>query len=384
MDMISATLSFYYLHNSLYFNRPPPPQILAMVRRMSPYSEIVVDQGVVLPSIEMNPTFPADDDLKGLIYQFPRAFMVHHIASQAMSLIRCDSPSLQNSEVTDATDATSTSSWPSMETFAAHLVSGMSISRATLVVSSIYMDRLRTALSVNARGTASTPYRILLASLIVSHKCHHDVRIKNKAWLKCTRGSGYVGFGFTLREVNSMERELLSSLDYNTLIGKQDIVNFLLPFLKAKETNVEIKASNIHKNLIPLVQRSEGHLPRRLGNDLNDVFIAATTLQMLSRQHQGGIHRAASSLQSTASSSPLQTLSLPTPLGTNSDKVRPSQRLSKIRGRIPFTSGKSSKGKEIVRKRQYEVDSIAEKEGLSAGQLKSGKNIEYLTRATCE
>ena len=351
---------------------------------MSPYSEIVVDQGLVLPSIERNPTFPADDDLKGLIYQFPRAFMVHHIAGQAMSLIRCDSPSLQNSEVTDATDATSTSSWPSMETFAAHLVSGMSISRATLVVASIYMDRLRTALSVNARGTASTPYRILLASLIVSHKCHHDVRIKNKAWLKCTRGNGYVGFGFTLREVNSMERELLSSLDYNTLIGKQDIVNFLLPFLEAKDTNVEIKASNIHKNLMALVQRSEDHLTRRLGNGLDDVSIAATTLQMLSRQHSGGIHRDASPLQSTASESPLQTLSLPTPRGTNTGKARLRQRLSKIRGRIPFGSGESSKGKGIIRKRHYEVDSIAEKEGLLAGQPKGGKKIEHLTRATCE
>lgn len=350
---------------------------------MSPYTGIVVDQGLVSLSNERNPTFPAEDDLNWLIYQLPRAFMVQYIAGQATSLIRCDSRPLQNFEVADATDAASTSSWPSMETFAAHLISGMSISRATLVVSSIYMDRLRTALSVNARGAPSTPYRILLASLIISHKCHHDVRIKNKAWLKWTRCDGYVGFGLTLREVNSMERELLSSLNYNTLVGKQDIINFLLPFLEAKDINVEIKASNIHKNLVPLVQRSEDHLTSRPSNRLDDVSIAAKALQMLSQQYSGGIHRDASPLQSTAFPSPLQTLSLPTPRGTNTRKARLRRRLSKIRGRIPFGSGESSKGKEIIRKRHYEVDSIAEKEGLLAGQPKGGKKIEHLTRATC-
>jgi hypothetical protein len=292
--------------------------------------------------------------------------MAKYLANQALNLIRFDTVSLQSPGSTTSTGGTNKSSWPSVGTFAAHLVRGMSISRAVMVISSIYMDRLRNALPVNARGVPSTPYRILLASLIISYKCHHDERIKNKPWLRWTRCKGYEGFGFTLQEVNSMEREFLSSLDYHTLTKDQEIVDSLAPVLGGSCMDLEIQASNLLRNFLsPAQMRGECHL-RRDHYGANEIEIAAGALQELTRGPSRGKEQPASHIGSTESSSPSQTLFLPKPCHMITRKTRLRRRLSKIWNRGAYRAGQSSKVKGLAQTNYDEVDGGSETECLLA------------------
>ncbi|ORZ14065.1 hypothetical protein BCR42DRAFT_492707 [Absidia repens] len=89
----------------------------------------------------------------------------------------------------------------------------------TLLVALILLTRLSQRLGHVTTGMASAPQRILLASLIVSTKLIHDTSPKNKHWKE------YASNYFELNEINLMEKQFLTLMDFNLSISKTDFQN---------------------------------------------------------------------------------------------------------------------------------------------------------------
>jgi hypothetical protein len=76
-----------------------------------------------------------------------------------------------------------------------------------------------------------TVHRIFLASLILAAKNLNDSSPKNKHWARYSAVRGYENFGFSITEVNLMEKQLLFLLDWDLRINSEDLYYHLEPFL---------------------------------------------------------------------------------------------------------------------------------------------------------
>ena len=172
--------------------------------------------------------------------------MVSYLGRQASLVIRCESnqqeptppstPPMDDDHDDDddeaLTDADSNSPpLPSIETFIASLVTRSQVQTPTLMSSLVYLARLRARLPPVAKGMRCTVHRIFLASLILAAKNLNDSSPKNKHWARYTAVKGYDGFGFSLPEVNLMERQLLFLLDWETRVTEEDLLQQLEPLL---------------------------------------------------------------------------------------------------------------------------------------------------------
>ncbi|KAJ5696749.1 hypothetical protein N7536_007161 [Penicillium majusculum] len=165
--------------------------------------------------------------------------MVSHLAQQAAQVIRCEAhvtntvnqngqptpPSTPPTEPSDLPDL------PSIEAFITSLVARSQVQVPTLMSCLVYLGRLRSRLPPVAKGMRCTVHRIFLASLILAAKNLNDSSPKNKHWARYTAVKGFESFGFSLPEVNLMERQLLFLLDWDLRITEQDLFTYLEPFL---------------------------------------------------------------------------------------------------------------------------------------------------------
>jgi PHO85 cyclin-1 len=168
--------------------------------------------------------------------------MIAYLATKASQVIRCDGvPELnknlpptppttppQNASAQASRDA----SLPSVEAFITSLVERSHVQVPTLMTSLVYLARLKARLPPVAKGMRCTVHRIFLASLILAAKNLNDSSPKNKHWARYSSVRGYEGFGFSITEVNLMEKQLLFLLDWDMRVNPEDLYYHLDPFMQ--------------------------------------------------------------------------------------------------------------------------------------------------------
>ncbi|KTW25958.1 hypothetical protein T552_03233 [Pneumocystis carinii B80] len=147
--------------------------------------------------------------------------MIVYLAEKANGVLQCvpiSQPSKYNVEF-------SYRNFPTLEHFISSLCEQSNVQVPTLMSSLVYLERLRCKLPRVAKGMMCTCHRVFLASLILAAKYLNDSSPKNKHWAK------YTNHLFSLTEVNLMEKQLLSLLEWDLSITMEDLYKALAPFL---------------------------------------------------------------------------------------------------------------------------------------------------------
>ena len=132
-------------------------------------------------------------------------------------------------------------SLPPLKVFIQGLVDRSHVQVPTLMSSLVYLSRLQQKLPTVAKGMRCTVHRIFLASLILAAKNLNDSSPKNKHWARYSAVKGYDGFGFSVTEVNLMEKQMLFLLDWDLQITNDDLFTHFEPFLDPIRSRLEVE-----------------------------------------------------------------------------------------------------------------------------------------------
>ncbi|GBC03858.1 hypothetical protein RclHR1_05370003 [Rhizophagus clarus] len=130
-------------------------------------------------------------------------------AGSCDSVLKCSQRSINNSSL------------PNLLHFIKDITTRSKVSKMTMVVGLIYVDRLKKNLPSSARGDFDTPYKIFLSAILVASKYLSDHSLQNKTIADITNGL------YTNKDVNTMERSFLGLLKYDLWVGSDEFNSFL-------------------------------------------------------------------------------------------------------------------------------------------------------------
>lgn len=195
--------------------------------------------------------------LDQFVYQPVSRNMITYLADAAFSVIACD-PNMMPPPAAEPRSSVSQlpptppqsppprpvrqedGPLPSLEEFITQLVVSSNVQVPTLMSTLVYLNRLKSQLQPMAKGLRCTTHRIFLASLILSAKYLNDSSPKNKHWATYSviQNEAY-NFGFSRTEVNLMEKQLLSLLNWELRITEDDLFREFAPFLAPIRHDIE-------------------------------------------------------------------------------------------------------------------------------------------------
>lgn len=193
--------------------------------------------------------------------------MVSYLAEKAREVIRCEQghphankhmlPTPPSTPPQDESRSPLQPALPSLEVFIQSLVDRSHVQVPTLMSSLIYLSRLQQRLPPVAKGMRCTVHRIFLASLILAAKNLNDSSPKNKHWARYSSVYGYDGFGFSLTEVNLMEKQLLQLLEWDLRINPEDLYTHLEPFLSPIRLRQQKQAAAAESNRLARIREAD-------------------------------------------------------------------------------------------------------------------------------
>ncbi|KAG0300729.1 hypothetical protein BGZ98_008950 [Dissophora globulifera] len=111
---------------------------------------------------------------------------------------------------------------PSLIHFLRTICVRAAVTELALVISLIYVDRLKKALSNMARGDPDTPFRIILSALLVVKKfIEEDCVGLNRLFSQITDGL------YSVHDINTMERSFLGLLKFSLYVTDKDVVEYI-------------------------------------------------------------------------------------------------------------------------------------------------------------
>ena len=237
----------------------PAPLLKIMATFNSPHHQAALDHFIMLPV---------------------SSSMVSYLAGKAAGVIRCEQQRTHLDKhlpptppATPPQDAEPTSplqlSLPPLKVFIQGLVDRSHVQVPTLMSSLVYLSRLQQKLPPVAKGMRCTVHRIFLASLILAAKNLNDSSPKNKHWARYSSVKGYEGFGFSVTEVNLMEKQLLFLLDWDLRITNDDLLTHFEPFLGPIRAHLRLEDSKCHHRVqerVPLHEEGAYYSRPSLGS----------------------------------------------------------------------------------------------------------------------
>lgn len=111
--------------------------------------------------------------------------------------------------------------FPSLTEFITTLVSNSRVGTSILMSTSVYLNRLQKILPENIVGMETTRHRLFLGCLIIAAKTLNDNSPMNMHWSKHSNGL------LSNKEINTVERELLSYLQWDVVFSTKELCNCL-------------------------------------------------------------------------------------------------------------------------------------------------------------
>ncbi|KAJ3400738.1 hypothetical protein CcCBS67573_g02416 [Chytriomyces confervae] len=105
---------------------------------------------------------------------------------------------------------------PPLAQFVGSVVARSKVGPNAVSVAVAYLERIRRTLPKSARGLPCSGHRLFLAALILSAKYINDKTYKNRSWVSFTEGL------FPVSEINLMERQFLSIIDFDLHCHEED------------------------------------------------------------------------------------------------------------------------------------------------------------------